>query len=204
MKKTRQCNIAGAILAGGNATRAEGLAKGTIQTDGGLSIVQHLIREMSRAGIDDVVLVANDAAPYAGYDIPVISDVRREMGPMGGMESAFAHFGSRCEAVMFLPCDVPNITAKELLQLKNAYLQSDAPAVYARTGDFFCHALCTVVHNDVAGRISEAIDRGRLRTRDFWLDMNAEPVLFENENTFKNLNTVDDVRDWYASKKNLC
>lgn len=204
MKTTRQCNIAGAILAGGKATRLEGLAKGTIEIDKGLSIVQHLIREMSYAGIDDVVLVANDAASYAGYGIPVISDFRRGMGPMGGMESAFAWFASRCEAVMFLPCDVPNITAKELLQLKTAYLQSDAPAVYARTGDFFCHALCTVVHNEAAGRVSEAIDRGQFRTRDFWLGMNAEPVFFEDENIFKNLNTLDDVRDWYASKKNLC
>jgi molybdopterin-guanine dinucleotide biosynthesis protein A len=204
MKKTKQCNIAGAILAGGKALRADGLAKGTIRTDEGLSIVQHLIREMSSAGIDDVALVANDVAPYAGYDIPVISDIRKGAGPMGGMESAFAYFGSRCEAVMFLPCDVPNLTAKDLLKLQKAYLQSDAPAVYARTGDFFCHSLCTVVHSAVARQISQAIDRGQLRTRDFWLGMNAEPVLFEDENIFKNLNTLDDVRDWYASKKNLC
>lgn len=60
----RKKNISGAILAGCNVSRLGGIAKGTIEIHNGVCIIERLINELYAAGINEVVIVANDSVPY--------------------------------------------------------------------------------------------------------------------------------------------
>jgi molybdopterin-guanine dinucleotide biosynthesis protein A len=194
--ESKRFDIAGAILAGGNGRRIGGVAKGMLKANNGVSIIEHLINEFRCAGIGNLVIVANDPEPYQNCGIEIISDIRAGIGPMGGIESGLVHFADGSDAVMFVPCDLPNITAKEMFVLKEAFVESQARAVFAETRGFFYHPLCAVVHNGLSNEVSAAIDRGERKIRNVWRQVKAVEVYFDDETAFFNINTLADMDMW--------
>ncbi len=194
--ESKKCVIAGAILAGGNARRIGGIAKGTLKTGEGVSIVERLINEMNDAGVSDIVIVANDPEPYQDYGVKIIADIRKGIGPIGGIEAGLVYFAGQSDAVMFVPCDMPNITAKEMLALKKAFIETPAPVMFAATSDFFWHPLCAVVHNGLVKQVSSAIDCGERKVRKIWQQVKAVRLLFDDETAFFNVNSSNDINRW--------
>ena len=188
--------IAGAILAGGNARRIGGVAKGTLKAGGGASIVEHLINEMNHAGISDIVIIANNPEPYQDYGVKIIADIRESIGPIGGIEAGLFFFAGQSDAVMFVPCDMPNITVKEISALKESFIETESPVVFAETTGFFWHPLCAVVHNGLVKQVSSAIDCGERKIRNVWRQIKADRVLFDDESAFLNVNTSNDINQW--------
>lgn len=195
-EELNRLEIGGVILAGGNARRLGGIAKGAIEVGKGVSIVERLIKELAQAGIDNIVIAADDSRPYQDCGVKVISDIRVGIGPIGGIESGLVHFAGQSDAVMFVPCDMPNITAKEISALKKAFIETGASVVFAETAGFFWHPLCAVVHNGLKEEISSAIDRGQRKIRDVWQQVKAVRVQFADETAFLNINSLADVNKW--------
>jgi len=195
------CRISGAILAGGRARRLGGIAKGTIEVERGVSIVQRLIGEFSRAGIEEVVMATNDPGPYLRYGRQIVTDIRPGMGPLGGVEAALGYLAGRCDAVLFLPCDLPRIGSNEISVLCAAFAAGPARVVFAESGVFFAHALCSVVHIAVLPEVSAALDQGERRVRDLWRRLGAQGVRFDDESLFLNINEPEDLSRWQASHK---
>jgi len=200
--KSKKCVIAGAILAGGNARRLDGVAKGAIEVGDGVSIIGKLVKELIESDIGDIVIIANNSEPYRNCSTKIILDIRAGIGPMGGIEAGLVHFAGKSDAVMFVPCDMPNITAKELLVLKEVFIETKAPVVFAETTGFFLHPLCAVVHNVLREVISSAIDNGQRKIRDVWKEVKAVSVPFGNETAFLNINSLEDMNRWLRSTKN--
>ena len=86
--------IAGVILAGGQARRMNGQAKGHIRI-GRLSIIERLINEFHQAGINDLILVTNNARSYDTCGLPVIPDLRPGIGPLAGIEAGLNYYQQR-------------------------------------------------------------------------------------------------------------
>ncbi|MCK5000481.1 MAG: molybdenum cofactor guanylyltransferase [Anaerohalosphaera sp.] len=194
--RSKNLKIAAAILAGGKARRMGGVPKGTIESDKGVAIVERLINELARSGIENIVISANDPENYEKFGLKIIADTRTDVGPIGGIESTMAFFADRSDAVMFMPCDMPNIKEKEISALKDFFIETDSKIVFAKTEGFFWHPLCAVVHNDLKGLISSAIDSGHRKVTDVWRQLNAASVSFPDENAFINLNDPSDMDRW--------
>ncbi|MBN2182270.1 MAG: molybdenum cofactor guanylyltransferase [Sedimentisphaerales bacterium] len=201
-KDLDRLEIGGVILAGGQARRLGGLAKGRIEVGGNVSIVEQLISELKNAGICNIIIAANDPIPYLHFDIEVVPDIRKGIGPLGGIETGLVHFTGQSDAVMFVPCDMPNITSKEMLTLKEAFMETEKPVVFAGTAGFFWHPLCAVVHNRLKNRISSAIDDGQRKVRDIWQQLKAETVLFDDNTAFFNINNFEDIHRWEKEYRN--
>ncbi len=198
--KSKKHTIAAAILAGGNASRLDGMPKGTIETSNGVCIIERLIKELTKAGINNIVIASDNSKLYHHFGIKVISDIRAGIGPIGGIESGLVHFAGQSDAVMFVPCDMPNITAKEMLALKDAFIETGAPVVFAETAGFFWHPLCAVVHNGLVKQVSSAIDCGERKIRKVWQQVKAVRVLFDDETAFFNINNSTDMDRWRKAK----
>lgn len=199
---SKELEIGGVILAGGNANRLGGCAKGVIQVSKGFSIVEKLINEFLKTGIDTIVIAANDPAPYLHFGVEVISDIRPGIGPMGGIESGLMHFTGRFDAVMFVPCDMPNITCREMSALKKAFIENKKPVVFAQTAGFFWHPLCTVVHSNIREQISSVIDSGQRKVQDIWRKLDVIKVQFDDEAAFFNINSFTDLDKWEIRNRN--
>jgi molybdopterin-guanine dinucleotide biosynthesis protein A len=201
-KDLNRLEIGGVILAGGKARRLGGLTKGCIEIGGNISIVEQLINELKNAGISNIIIAANDSIPYLHFDVEVLHDIRQGIGPLGGIETGLVHFTDKSDAVMFVPCDMPNITSKEILTLKEAFIESEKPVVFAYTAGFFWHPLCAVVHNRLKNQISSAIDDGQRKVQNIWRQFKAETVPFDNETAFLNINTFEDIHRWEKEYRN--
>lgn len=185
--------ICGAVLAGGQAGRLGGIAKGLISTSRGESMIENAMSQMRKAGVEDVVISANDGLPYGGLGVDIVGDLGGQIvGPLGGIEAALNYYRGKCEGVLVMPCDLPNITSKEIHALIERFVGSGASVVCARAADGY-HPLCAVIKVGVLEKVSAAIEMGQRRIMGLWFDNNVSVVDFENEAAFYNINTPADV-----------
>jgi molybdenum cofactor guanylyltransferase len=112
----------GALVAGGQATRLSGVPKGLLRIRGepiaGRAL--RLFGELFAASL----VVANDAAPYQPFGVPVIGDRIPGKGAPGGLHAALA--AARTPWIFTAGCDMPFLSAGPIAWLA---ARRDAPAV---------------------------------------------------------------------------
>ena len=102
------------ILAGGSGSRFGARAKG-LATVGGERVVDRVAAAL-RETTDELLLVAND--PTADVWLPGVrrvADVRRGVGPLGGIHAALAHSAG---AALVVAWDMPFVAAALLSELR--------------------------------------------------------------------------------------
>jgi len=185
-------NIAAAILAGGKAQRLNGLAKGNILLASGVTVIERLLSELDQVGIKEVVISGENPA-YQRYQLPMIADQRRHVGSLAGIEAGLTYYQDRFAATLFLPCDMPRITAQEIGTLINQYIAAgEKGIVFAATDVTNWHPLCAVVQNSLLADICSSIDNGIRSIKEVWRTCSAKPVFFSNKAAFTNLNNWQD------------
>ncbi len=125
-KATNAATMAAAILAGGRARRLGGGHKGLVEV-GGRAIVARQLAAL-KPYVDDCFIVANDAAAYAAFGVPVVADVHPGSGPLAGIEAAFA--ASDAAHLLVFACDLPFITPAPFVAAA-----ADAAVIVARAGE---------------------------------------------------------------------
>ena len=195
--------IAGAILAGGKASRLGGVTKGLLQLDSGKTLIERLADQMRDARLAEVVICADDSEPYEHFGLEIVPDLHPDLGPLGGIEAALTHYADRADAVCFCPCDLPGMSGVQIATLMRAFAErpEGVGVVYVQTGDFFWHPLCCVVHNALLGSISQAIEQGSLSVRQVWTRLDALGVAFDDPAPFFNVNTPEDLARWKGGLK---
>ena len=188
--------MAGAILVGGKASRYGGVQKALLDAGGGTAIVHGIIHEMTRAGLEEILILARDDRTCGDLGREVVMDLRSDGGPLAGIEAAITHLAGRCRALLLCPCDLPGITHRQFTALINAFHATAAPVVVAETGDFFWHPLCAVVHIDVFPAVAAALDHAKGGVATLWRDLGAEAVHFDDPTPLFNVNTPEDLANW--------
>lgn len=107
---SRLPGIAAAILAGGLATRMGGRPKALLSVDGKRILDRQL--EVLSALFEEILLCANDPAPYGDLGLPIVADEVRGQGPLAGILAALG--GARAERVVVVACDMPYLTVDAL------------------------------------------------------------------------------------------
>jgi molybdenum cofactor guanylyltransferase len=192
--------IIAAILAGGKASRMDGIAKGLLVDAANVPWIERLIDELAKAGIREVVLSANGPQPYLRFGKTVVADRHAGVGPLGGIEAVLHHLAGRCDAVLFAPCDLPNFSAAEIRLLIQTYAMCQAKAgkkcvVMAETLE--CeHPLCAVVPTSVSPEISAAIEAGNYSVVRLWKTLGAVAVRVDKPERLTNINTHEDLLRW--------
>ncbi len=94
--------VTGAILAGGRSRRM-GSNKAVLPF-GGRRLIEHAL-DILRPLFSETLIVADEAAPYAGLGVPVRVDALRDKGPVEGIRTALA--SSSHPRTFCLACDMP-------------------------------------------------------------------------------------------------
>jgi len=188
--------LGAAILAGGAARRYGGEDKASLDCGDGRTIVRRLLDELAAAGLEEVVICADERRRYEALGAAVVADLRRGAGPLGGIEAALAHYHGRADGVVLLPCDLPAISAGEILALMDAFRAGRGRIVVARTSDSLRHPLCAVVPGGLLPEVTAALDAGELGVGELWRKLGAAEVPFEDEAPFFNVNAPGDMAAW--------
>jgi molybdopterin-guanine dinucleotide biosynthesis protein A len=187
--------VAGAIVAGGLATRLGGVAKSSLVV-GGRSIAERQL-EALRATFPRVLVVANDAGPWAGLGVEVVPDRFVGAGPLAGVHAALvataAHAGVVCVAG-----DMPFVAPGLLALLRDHAPESAAvvPRVAGRPEPLLARwsreALPLVEARLAAGERAVHAVFAALATA--WLDEPALRAVDPTLRSFANVNTPEELR----------
>jgi molybdopterin-guanine dinucleotide biosynthesis protein A len=112
----------GALVAGGQATRLGGVAKGLLRA-GGEPLVARTLR-LFRGLFPEVLVVANDVARYREFGAAVVPDRIPGKGAPSGLHAAL--LASRTPWVFTAGCDMPFLSEGPIAWLA---ARRDAPAV---------------------------------------------------------------------------
>lgn len=145
--------LAAAILAGGRGTRLGGAAK-PLLTVGGERIIDRQLAVLAPL-VDEVVIVANDAALYGGLGHRVIADRRRGAGPLAGLEAAL--LAVEAEALLLVGGDMPMLSAAALALVLGRAPGADAVVPFASGRAEPLHAR---YHHRIAEKVSARLERG--------------------------------------------
>src|ERR1700683_540834 len=181
------------ILAGGMSTRM-GADKAFVMLDGRTLLARLL--ELAHSVTSDVRIVG-DAGKFASF-APVVEDVFRGCGPLGGIHAALR--ASEAELNLILAVDVPFVTPALLQYLmQRARERASATATVARSGERW-QPLCAVYRREFADAAEMALRAGRYKI-DALFQEDRTQVITENElqaagfspDVFRNLNTLDEL-----------
>lgn len=188
--------VAGAVLAGGGATRFEGRPKG-LERVGGARILDRLVDVFGQALGAAPLLVANAPdAPTWRPDLRVVADVRPGMGSLGGIYTAVVEAPA---PVVCVAWDMPFVTPGLVRALADGLAEWDAflPESDGRRG---VEPLCAGYGPACAAAIAASLEAGDLRAIGFHravrvgrLPLEAVRRLGDPARLFFNINTADDL-----------
>ncbi|MFB0520300.1 MAG: molybdenum cofactor guanylyltransferase, partial [Desulfatiglandales bacterium] len=102
--------VTGVILAGGSSERY-GQNKAFLEIDG-IRLIETVTEKMKNI-FKRVILVTNEKKDYEYLDIPVVEDLIKGLGPIGGIYSGLMNISH--QAGFFVACDMPFIN-KQLVR----------------------------------------------------------------------------------------
>ncbi len=136
------------ITAGGESTRM-GTDKGLVDFQG-RSMVTYVI-DAAQEVCEDVIILANKPG-YENLGFPVYPDLIPNKGPLGGLYTALKT--SEDKKVLYLACDLPNITP-ELLQYLIDQLEGNDAVVPSMKGQV--QPLCALYKQSCLPRVEDAL-----------------------------------------------
>jgi len=157
--KSKDCSVAGIILAGGKSTRM-GLAKATLPFGPEL-MLQRVVRLLS-AVVQPIVVVAapHQELPPLPADVLVARDEREGRGPLEGLLVGLTTVAPHAEAAYATSCDVP-LLVPAFVQAMIERLGENEIAVPIE--GHFPHPLAAVYRTGVLPHIRELLVANQLR-----------------------------------------
>ena len=181
-----------AILAGGRGRRMGGQPKALLQV-GDTRIIDRQLA-VARAVTNRVAIVANDHELYEDLGVPIWTDLRPGLGPLGGILTALVN--ATTAVTLIIAGDMPFLTAGFLRHLVES--GRDVDVAIPRTPEGY-QPLCAAYNQTCIGSIQRHLDAGILKVGDLLPAVSVrelgpdEMAPFDPNGTlFFNVNTPDD------------
>lgn len=184
-------HMTGAILAGGLSTRY-GQNKAFLEL-AGMRLIDRVVADMKEI-FKDVILIANEKGQYEYLGIPVIEDLIKQLGPLGGIYTGLMRIAN--EAGFFVACDMPFISPQLVRYMVDIRDKYAAVVPSGATGIEPLHAIYT---RTCLGPIKDLIDAQRYQVRLFYEHVSVKYVTEDEirkfvspRGAFLNINTPDE------------
>ena len=187
--------ITGVILAGGNAKRMGGIDKGLVDVLGRelISYTYDCIRHQ----VSNLMINANrNINEYKKYNVEIIPDQTTErLGPLAGIQSGLVN--CKTEYLLSVPCDVPNLPKNlcEILYKDLIKNNSDCVMPYTINNNKTkrTHPVILLLKSKFADSLNEFIKNGGRKIDSWTKTLNTSEVFFYDENSFLNINKLEDI-----------
>ncbi|RJX34111.1 MAG: molybdenum cofactor guanylyltransferase [Oxalobacter sp.] len=183
------------ILAGGRGVRMENADKGLQQLDG-VAMVAHVIRSVAPQAATLMINANRNLEAYRQFGLPVWPDEMEGFaGPLAGIQTGLRH--CRTSYMATVPCDTPFLPADLLARLGDALVAQNADIAVAATGTGSqrrIHAVCSLMKTVLLPHLNDYLLDGNRKVQS-WLDLlKTVEVFFEDESRFRNINTLEELR----------
>ncbi len=127
---------------------------------------------------EPVRLLSGNGRRYTRFDLPEIADASPAAGPLGGIVAALRD-ADGIPALM-LPVDLPALTPRSLLALRNAY-RDQLPALAVAEAGGRLHPVPGIWGPDCLAPAEKALREGRLALMPLTRELGALPVALPEE-----------------------
>jgi molybdenum cofactor guanylyltransferase len=187
------------ILAGGRSSRM-GEDKAFLELAGKPLIVRAV--EVACEAVRDVKIVG-DPLKFAAFG-PVIEDVYRDRGPLGGIHAALTN--SAAEWNLVLAVDLPFVPAQFLKYLLARAESSEATVTIPSLGKYF-QPLCAVYRNAFVSAAERSLSQGKNKIDQLFPEVTVCAVSEEeivasgfDASIFRNLNSPE---EWRSAQRDF-
>ena len=150
----KEHKISCAILAGGKNVRMNGQNKAFLTTAQNQTFVERLINELK--DFDEVMISCANPEDYEKFNIKLVEDEIKGIGPLGGIYSCLKQAGN--EHLFVCAVDMPGIK-KELVQFMAQFISSDYDAYIVKT-DNKLHTVCAIYRKTLLDAMENSIKNG--------------------------------------------
>ena len=188
-------NILGTVLAGGKSQRF-GEDKSQVKLDGKL-LIDHILNEIINE-FKEILVVSNNQINFKHSDnISMISDLKKNQGPLGGVLSAMKwvkESNKDYKWISTFPVDTP-FFKKEILQNFLSEINLEKGKLFFIKSNNTRHNIFGVWSIDLMDKLEEDLNNGE-RKVELWANSVGVKVIdmeFLNEDPFFNINSKEDL-----------
>ena len=177
------------ILAGGQASRMEGVDKG-FSVLSQKPFIEHVFERL-KPQTDDIYISANrNIQQYQRYAPVIVDTIKGYQGPIAAFYSAFQHIDK--EWIGFIPCDCPFIS-NDFVERLTCAINDTVDIVVAHDGDY-SQPVFTAMNRRIVPQIKFCLDHQQKKLALLHQRVRCCYVDFSDCKTmFINLNTPEDI-----------
>ena len=108
------------------------------------SFIENIIDALE--DIDKIYISVDEKEKYKSLDFPLIEDEYKDIGPIGGMYSAFKKMN--CDFILVLPCDMPRVN-KEFVKFLIESIKEDDSSVVLQDSENRLYPLGAVYNRNI-------------------------------------------------------
>ena len=179
------------VLAGGGSRRM-GHPKAWLEV-GDTILLRYVVDRLAPAFSEVMVSFAEPEQLEAPLPYRIVFDRKRSAGPLAGLEAGL--LAARNEVIFAVACDMPYVT-QEIAQMAIAAARRSDAAIPRIDG--LPEPVCGAYRRSALAAITEALDAGRLKTRDTISDLDVTWLEGLDPALFRSLNTPDDLDRFHA------
>ncbi|MGB2958140.1 MAG: molybdenum cofactor guanylyltransferase [Bacteroidota bacterium] len=182
--------VAGAVLAGGHSSRM-GRNKALVAV-GGTPMVQAVTHTLSSV-FTQVVVVSDQTPAYQFLGLPVIPDIHKEIGPIGGIHSVLATLD--VSAVFVLGCDTPFVSEELVRYILRYPARTNVKVAMLEKK---VHPLCGIYGRACLPELEACIVRGTRKLRAFLETVETTRVPISRNLSFFRADLLQNINDTAA------
>ena len=188
-------NILGTVLAGGKSQRF-GEDKSQVKLDGKL-LIDYILNEII-SEFKEILIVSNNQINFKHSDkISMISDLKKDQGPLGGVLSAMKwvkESNKDYKWISTFPVDTP-FFKKEILQNFLREINSDESKLFFIKSNNTRHNIFGIWSIDLMEKLEEDLNYGKRKVEHWANDIGVKVIemKFLNDDPFFNINSKEDL-----------
>lgn len=185
-------SVLGVVLAGGQASRMNYVAKGLTQYRG-KSLLEYPLSALATASTNIMINVNQDVSSYLKWGVGVFSDsaVCLDKGPLSGVYAALMQAEILgMTHLMISPCDTPLVDSL-VFELLKQNAEHEPEALFYVESDSGIQPLHAIMPVEGMADKLQCYLKDRARVMHFYRQMDAKSVYWKNEQDFLNINYLD-------------
>ena len=185
-------SVLGVVLAGGQASRMNYVAKGLTQYQA-KALIEYPLKALASVSASIMINANYDVGAYQAWGFDVFSDNSHclEKGPLSGVYAALLHAEQLGMTHLIIsPCDTPLVSSQVFEMLKQKAEKEPDTLFYIESDSGIqpLHAILPV--QGVADKLQHYLEE-QARVMLFYRQMNAKSVYWKEEKDFLNINYLD-------------
>jgi len=183
-------DIAGIVLIGGKSKRM-GYPKALMEYDGDL--LYHKTALLIEDYVDKV-FISGTTRQFEYWDIKdydFIHDLYKDIGPIGGIVSAFEHLKAHKCALLTVATDMPFLNESTISQLIFKRNKSKKATIYRNADSGFLEPLCAIYEFDALEIILKALSKNCYAIHRVFDENDMEFIDFDKKKPLTNINYPD-------------